>query len=202
MTSRTACTPTVPRNPALTQRPHRCVKLTVGGFWEETLSQWKASSKSLSSHDSWLTPTHKLSSFPTHSMWWTPEKRPFHPSWSYVTHAHSHPISCISSFILNDLNTCLFLPLFQKWVPSDENGQPFPITGVIFLNCTYWKLIFLFWQLLIFQMWASTAPASELLMEPGSSSLKHASGESQRMTSSVFLGWLTDKALSWTEADH
>lgn len=120
-----------------------------------------------------------------------------------LRHARLFPSHLLHLIIHSyDLNTCLFLPLFQKWVPSDENGQPFPITGVIFLNCTYWKLIFLFWQLLIFQMWASTSPASELLMEPGCSSLKHASGEPQHMTSSVFLGWLTDKALSWTEADH
>lgn len=98
--------------------------------------------------------------------------------------------------------TLVFFFLFQKWVPSDERGQPSPTTGVIFINRTYWKLILLFWQLLTFQTWASTSPASEPLMEPGRSPLKHASGELQHVTSSVSFGWLTDKALSWTEADH
>lgn len=105
-----------------------------------------------------------------------------------IVHSWSQHLSFSSS--LPELSTF-------RWTWSTS-----PTTGVIFINCTYWKLILLFWQFLIFQIWASTSPASEPLMESGRSSLKHASGEFQHVTSSVFFGWLTDKALSWTDADH
>lgn len=52
------------------------------------------------------------------------------------THAHFRSVSHISCPRLAS-RRLLFLPLFQKLVPSDENDELLPISGVMSASCAY-----------------------------------------------------------------